>query len=373
VTWFFEALPTKPISEELHLQTQLKFMPKIMRWSQTSRLLLALSLFGLPMIGRSQWVAFNDHAATNTTHANATRWNVFGTLNGAPGASGPLKNITSGANLSAVLTISNFGAAAEGAFGPLQPGNPTYSVFNGFVDFGGTPNPSVGLTGGNVVTYTFSGLDPSKKYNFKGTAVRGNAPYTDRWTLIEITNAVSAVAAHTANVLTSNQVPAIPPTQCAVNTGYNSDPSSGDYASWDQIQPSASGTFSVISRLYSGTVPGGSSGGNKGYAITGVRLEELSAAPTPIAIIAQPISRSVNVPTSVTLSVSVSGSSPSYQWYKNGSVFAGKTNSFIQFNPSAVPDSGDYFVIVSNSVNSVTSQVATLRLASRRSFTIIWV
>ncbi|HMJ91041.1 MAG TPA: immunoglobulin domain-containing protein [Candidatus Acidoferrum sp.] len=325
-----------------------------------SRLLFALSLFGLPLIGKSQWVAFNDHAATNTTHVNATRWNVFGTANGAPGASGLLKNISSGANLPVTLTIANSGASAAGTQGQPAVGTPTYNVFNGFVNFQGTPTPSVELTGPDVVTYTFSGLNTARRYNFKGTAIRGNPVYTDRWTLIEIQSAPSFITAHTANALTSNQVPALTPSQVAINTGVNHDATSGDYASWDNIQPSAAGTIVITCRQYLGTVPGGSSASDRGYSITGIRLEELPVGATALAILSQPQSRTVNVGTSVTLSIGVTGNPRFYQWYKDGSPLLNRTNSTLPFTPAAFLDTGDYFVIVTNSLNSVTSTVVRL-------------
>src|SRR5262245_51632580 len=129
----------------------------------------------------AQFVAFNDHAPGAGTAANTTTWNVFGD---APGSSGPLKNISTGANLPVTLTItrSATGVTAASSQGSPSPGTPLYNTFNGFVDFEGSPNPSVELAGG-AVTYTFTGLDPAKRYSFKGSSVRGNPAYTDRWTL----------------------------------------------------------------------------------------------------------------------------------------------------------------------------------------------
>ncbi len=332
-----------------------------MRWSRTSPLLLAISLLGTPLIGRSQWVAYNDHAAGATTAANATRWNVFHTAGGAPGASGFLKNIVTGTNLPVTLTLAtNAGVTPAGTQGAPAAGTPVFNVFNVFVDFQGAPSPSVELSGTALVTYTFSGLDPAKRYNFKGTAVRGNAAYVDRWTLVEIADALSFTAAHTAHVLTSSQVPALTTSQCAINTGVNNDVNSGDYASWDNIQPSAGGVIAITSRQYTGTVPGGSSAGTRGYAITGIRLEELGTGVTPIQIISQPQNQNVAAGASATLSVSVNGSSPSYQWYKEGVLLPTKTNQSLTFNPVSFSDGGVYYVNITNSVSSTNSANATL-------------
>src|SRR5215216_5290026 len=148
-------------------------------------------------IAHAQFVAFNDHAPGAGTAANTTTWNVNGDT---PGRTGPLKNILTGADLPVVLTISVTGAVTgEGSQGQPAPGTPLYNTFNGFVDFEGSPNPSIALTGGTL-TYTLSGLDPNKRYSFKGSAVRGGAAdYTNRWTLFELVGAGSFISAHTAN------------------------------------------------------------------------------------------------------------------------------------------------------------------------------
>src|SRR5207249_876599 len=110
----------------------------------------------------------------------------------------------------------------------------------------------------------FSGLDSASEYNFQGTAIRGDYPDVDRWSLYEITGATSFTSKHSAGALTTTQVPAITASQVAINTGFNIQ---GVLASWEHIRPS-SGGFSITCRQYTGTVPGGSSAGSKGYGIT---------------------------------------------------------------------------------------------------------
>src|SRR5437899_1870116 len=99
----------------------------------------------------AQFVAFNDHAPGAGTAPNTTTWNVLGD---APGSSGPLRDINNGASLPVTLTITRTGTGVTGAGtqGDPAPGTPLYNAFNGFVDFQGTPNPSVEVAGG-VVTY----------------------------------------------------------------------------------------------------------------------------------------------------------------------------------------------------------------------------
>lgn len=65
------------------------------------------------------------------------------------------------------------------------------------------------------------------------------------------------------------------------------------------------------------------------------------------------------------ISLTASGSSLSYQWYKNGSLWSGQTSSSFTLsggrnNSDAVSDAGFYYCIVSNSGGSVTSSTLTL-------------
>jgi phosphatidylinositol-3-phosphatase len=209
------------------------------------------------------FVAFNDYAPGYGTHVHAT---IYGTL-GQPAAGG-LTNISDGLPAAAAVTITSNGVATSAVQGVPPYGTPASVVFDGFVDFSGTNNPSLEVAGaGAFWTYTFTGLDPGAEYNFQGTAVRGNSAYTNRWTLFEITGMAHVEKRHTSGALTAG----LATNQVAVNTGNNI---AGDLAWWEHIRPGASGSFAVTSRQYLGPVPGGSSGGAKGYGMTGFRLEQ---------------------------------------------------------------------------------------------------
>lgn len=83
-------------------------------------------------------------------------------------------------------------------------------------------------------------------------------------------------------------------------------------------------------------------------------------------ITAQPVSRTVVVGGSVTLSVSATGvPAVSYQWRKNGQNVPGATGRSFTFNPAQVGDAGNYDVVVSNAVGAVTTSTAGLRVISR--------
>jgi len=131
-----------------------------------------------------QFVAFNDMGPGGGTHTNTTTY--------APGTSGVLKNITNGAPTGVSVNITTANTVVSTTQSSPSYGTPAFIVFDGFVDFVGDPNPGIELnTVSSVLTYSFSGLDPSAEYNFQGTGIRGDSTYTDRWTLFEIGGATS--------------------------------------------------------------------------------------------------------------------------------------------------------------------------------------
>ncbi len=85
------------------------------------------------------------------------------------------------------------------------------------------------------------------------------------------------------------------------------------------------------------------------------------AVPVAPSITSQPQSQTVTTGDSVSFSVGASGTSPlSYQWQKNGASIGGATNSTYTIGSAQSGDAGSYTVVVTNSVNSATSNAATL-------------
>jgi hypothetical protein len=226
----------------------------------------------------SRWVAYNDHYAGPNTHPNATAWNAFGTEGGAPGDEGPLRNIATGASLTATLTIIELGAMGDTDCGAPPPGTPAYDTFNSVVDFGsGKVNHAILVDDEALVLHLFTGLDPNRRYNFRATAVGGVPAHSNRWTRFTISGVTVFTPAHTANVLTSTEQPdALNPDEAAMNTGDNS---SGDMVGWDNIVPGPDGSFLVVSTQYLGPAPGNRIPGPFAYAPVAVRLEEVGAQP----------------------------------------------------------------------------------------------
>lgn len=84
------------------------------------------------------------------------------------------------------------------------------------------------------------------------------------------------------------------------------------------------------------------------------------------AIDNQPVNQSIPMGLSATFAVTASGTSPRYQWAKNGAAIAGATGSSYTTPDTTFDDSGANFsVTVSNSAGTVTSNTASLTVTAR--------
>ena len=95
---------------------------------------------------------------------------------------------------------------------------------------------------------------------------------------------------------------------------------------------------------------------------TTIRKGQLAGAPV---ISTQPQNQSVTTGNNAQLSVAAGGiPAPTYQWFFNGSAFNGATSSTLSFTNARNTDAGDYTVVVTNSLGSVTSNKATLTVSA---------
>ncbi len=97
------------------------------------------------------------------------------------------------------------------------------------------------------------------------------------------------------------------------------------------------------------------------------KVRRITPAPTGVApvITTQPLSASLATGGSVSLNVTASGApSPTFQWFFTNGPIPGATLPTLTFNPAQVTNSGTYFVVVTNTVGSVTSTVVTLTITN---------
>ena len=99
---------------------------------------------------------------------------------------------------------------------------------------------------------------------------------------------------------------------------------------------------------------------NAGGSGTQVLTITINSAIVPVAIVTQPVTQSVNLGSSVTLSVSTTGTTPTYQWYLNGTLIPGATAATYTVSVAAIQNGGTYTVVATNSAGSVTSSAAVL-------------
>jgi hypothetical protein len=340
-----------------------------------SRLLLvAAALLGSMPFARAavvtNWAAFNDHVPSALTASNANTYNLRGIAGTPPEpTAGVLKDYATGMNTPASIIVTATGSPDFfGAIAYPNAGTPAYNLFNGIVDLGNN-NSAIGIrsSANTTVTLTFSNLNPALLYKFRGTAVRGNN-YARRWTLASIRGADSYTDAHTAGVFTKVNFPTGTMTngQAAYNSGENR--AEGALIGWDDIAPGADGIFTIKCEQYvDSPLPNGQTPDLTayGYAFAGIWLAEVGA-PVPVSITVEPPA-TVNMEQNRTLALSVTAigaPAPSYQWYKDGGLISGAT-SRVYSKPLAQPaDSGNYFVIASNSVNTATSIVSVVTVTN---------
>lgn len=118
------------------------------------------------------------------------------------------------------------------------------------------------------------------------------------------------------------------------------------------VQAANEGIYRAVVANAVGTVTG---------AVVSVRV--LPSAPL---IVANPVSLSLSASTNATFSVSAVGSQLlSYQWFFNGTPIVGATTAQLSLRNIQSRDSGDYLVVLANSLGTVTSTVATLTVAPR--------
>lgn len=88
----------------------------------------------------------------------------------------------------------------------------------------------------------------------------------------------------------------------------------------------------------------------------------MASVAIPVVITTQPISQNAVLGSTVTFTTAATGSSPSYQWYLNGTTIPGATSASYTVSNIQATNAGIYTVSVSNILSTVTSQGATLTI-----------
>ena len=84
-----------------------------------------------------------------------------------------------------------------------------------------------------------------------------------------------------------------------------------------------------------------------------------------IRITEQPVSQTIHEDAAVTFSVTVTGTDPQYQWYKNGTAIEGADAAEYAIPTVKPADAATYTVKISNAANSVTSEGAVLTVIEK--------
>ena len=341
-------------------------------------LLILSAWIGVTVAAHAQihtnWAAYNDHRPSTVPVASGwkiTAPNVTGFDMGAPAdAGGSLIDFFTGQTLPASVTFTRSGAPNDfpTVTRPIPTNTPAAQIFYGICDLSNDGIVGVDTVGEvtNSVIITFSGLDPSKHYLFRGTGAR-NGGYAPRWTVATI-SADNWVDAHLngtgPGVITSNNFPnTLGAGQAAWNSGHNAQ---GAVVGWDFIAPHFDGTFTIVTEQYIGPTPNGGQAliDNYGYSFGACLLAEVEVAPPVITTSPTPV---VNVEQNrpFSLSVAASGTPLLYQWYKEGSgKIAGATFPTFSVAKAAVADSGRYYAVVYNPLANATSSVSQVNVSA---------
>jgi hypothetical protein len=88
------------------------------------------------------------------------------------------------------------------------------------------------------------------------------------------------------------------------------------------------------------------------------------AFPTVPVIQLPPVGTNIFVGNNASLSVTATGGTLNYQWLHNGTAVSGVQTNALNFVPAAAGDAGNYAVIVTNFLGSITSSVAALNVVT---------
>ncbi len=130
------------------------------------------------------------------------------------------------------------------------------------------------------------------------------------------------------------------------------------YFNWTLVQPALPVGAQTSGTLFRWRQLANSGSPSDHWALDDIQILPASSAPS---IATQPLSQFAAVGTNLTLNVVAFGQSPlTYQWLLNSSNVLSSTNASLTLTNLQLSDSGDYSVLVANSIGSVTSVTAVV-------------
>ena len=221
---------------------------------------------------QGQFTAYND-CVHGGSPPNTTIYSAYmGDGGGFEDPNGFLKDFTTGLYTSVWVELTGSNITGSISAAP-NAGTDAYDVFNSKVNLG---DWSTSYNSSSLDWYyevTFTGLDPSKSYEFVTTGNRNSSSYdgngsASRWTKFSIIGADAYTNASTPGVVE------VSADVVKFNTGYNTV--NGYVARWTGIRSGADGSFSVRSENVGADGPGEP---NKSYGMEGFMLVESAGGP----------------------------------------------------------------------------------------------
>lgn len=190
---------------------------------------------------------------------------------------------------------------------------------------------------------------------------------------VVVSNTSNAVTSQTATLTVVDTVPPVvalngSKTMALLQGSGFSDPGATAIDSCDGVLPvTAEGSVNVnVAGTYILSYVATDSSGNSATNTRTVYVQGTNGAPS---ILQQPAGQAAQCDSTVGFTVIASGGMPlQYQWFdgatrlSDGSGVSGSATASLTLNGATLPEAGSYYVVISNSFQSVTSQVATLTL-----------
>jgi len=291
--------------------------------------------------------------------------------------------ISSSLDLGAVSPGANgdYDVIATNAVGSITSETATLTVL--FAPSINVQPTSQTVTAGDNVTFTVSTSgDPTPTYQWRrgGIDINGanSASFTISGTSTEDTSDYDVVLTNSVGTATSvlatldvQVAPtfSIEPESQTVNSGINVTLTAAVTGNpiptlqWRKNGEAITGAINATLDL--GTVSPGANGDYDVIATNAVGSITSETATVTVlfapSINVQPTSQTVTADADVTFTVSATGDPiPTYQWRQDGSPLPGETGASLQLNDISTSTAGAYDVVVTNDVESVTSDTATL-------------